>query len=83
MVKNVMQKMFLGNLETIHLRALVLQKLKEMLNVKDYRPAVEMMRGHRIDMNLLFDHNPEVSFLTYYLHPFCFSSMNSCATHIG
>ena len=52
-----------GNLETIHPRALVISRLKNNIDNLRYLKAIEMMRKHRVNMNILFDHNPE-SFLT-------------------
>ena len=51
-----------GNLELIHPRALVISKLKYGINNLRYLNAVEIMRKHRVNMNILFDHNPD-SFL--------------------
>ncbi|VDN26204.1 unnamed protein product [Gongylonema pulchrum] len=48
-----------GNLETIYLRQLQLRKLKELLDTCCFREAAVMMKKHRIDMNLFYDHNPE------------------------
>ncbi|VDD96931.1 unnamed protein product, partial [Enterobius vermicularis] len=48
-----------GNLETIHLRSLVLKKLEECFESGEYKDAMRLMRRHRIDMNLMFDRNPE------------------------
>ncbi|CAH8517463.1 unnamed protein product [Schistosoma turkestanicum] len=49
-----------GNLEEIHPRALVLAYLCKLLNSKQYEQAVKMMRRHRINFNLLHDHNPNL-----------------------
>ena len=51
-----------GNLETIHPRTLLIAKLKRSIDNQNYLQAIESMRKHRINMNILFDHNPE-SFL--------------------
>ncbi|CAG9532078.1 unnamed protein product [Cercopithifilaria johnstoni] len=48
-----------GNLETIHLKELLLNKLKELLNDLHFKDAAVIMKKHRIDMNLFYDHNPE------------------------
>ncbi|VDM09694.1 unnamed protein product, partial [Wuchereria bancrofti] len=48
-----------GNLETIHLKELLLNKLKGLLNDLHFKDAAVIMKKHRIDMNLLYDHNPE------------------------
>merc|ERR1712137_1218222 len=47
-----------GNLETIYPRALLLSYCRSLLNNLDYRTAFLQMRNHRIDLNLLHDHNP-------------------------
>ncbi|KAK6517272.1 hypothetical protein TWF281_003932 [Arthrobotrys megalospora] len=48
-----------GNLETIYPRALVLAGIRECINAKDYKTAFSYCRTHRVDFNLLHDHNPE------------------------
>nr|CRZ25476.1 Bm638 [Brugia malayi] len=48
-----------GNLETIHLKELLLNKLKKLLNDLHFKDAAVIMKKHRIDMNLFYDHNPE------------------------
>ncbi|KAK6336027.1 hypothetical protein TWF730_003399 [Orbilia blumenaviensis] len=48
-----------GNLETIYPRALVLAGIRESINSKDYKTAFSYCRTHRVDFNLLHDHNPE------------------------
>jgi elongator complex protein 1 len=61
-----------GNLEAIVPRILLLDTLRALLDRytchasmfilmtcrHDYKTALLMMRKHRIDMNLLYDHNP-------------------------
>ncbi|KAG1673801.1 Elongator complex protein 1 [Nymphon striatum] len=49
-----------GNLETIHPRSLVLREISQHLNNLKFKPAFEMMRKHRINMNLMFDHCPKL-----------------------
>nr|XP_061793334.1 elongator complex protein 1-like [Nerophis lumbriciformis] len=49
-----------GNLETIHHRALVLAQLRQWLNELRFREAFECMRKLRINLNLIYDHNPQV-----------------------
>ncbi|XP_041464243.1 putative elongator complex protein 1 [Lytechinus variegatus] len=49
-----------GNLETIHPRALVLASIKRCLDALKYKEAFTVMRRHRIDMNLIVDHNPQL-----------------------
>jgi elongator complex protein 1 len=51
-----------GNLEAIHPRTLVISKLKSDIDNLKYLNAVERMRKHRVNMNILFDHNPKVRF---------------------
>lgn len=52
-----------GNLETIYPRALILSGIRNHINSKDYRAAFELSRTHRVDLNILYDHNPD-QFLT-------------------
>ncbi|KAI4885036.1 hypothetical protein NFI96_017717 [Prochilodus magdalenae] len=49
-----------GNLETIHHRALVLAQLRKWLDGLKFRDAFECMRKLRINLNLIYDHNPNV-----------------------
>lgn len=49
-----------GNLETICPRPLVLQVVMDELDRLQYREAFVNCRKHRIDLNLLADHDPEV-----------------------
>ncbi|KND02563.1 Elongator subunit IKI3 [Spizellomyces punctatus DAOM BR117] len=46
-----------GNLETVYPRALVLATVRRLIDKKDYRAAFLHCRKHRIDLNLLVDHN--------------------------
>uniref|UniRef100_A0A915Q691 Elongator complex protein 1 n=1 Tax=Setaria digitata TaxID=48799 RepID=A0A915Q691_9BILA len=48
-----------GNLETIYSRGLLLRNLKELLTGLHFKDAAVMMKKHRIDMNLFYDHDPE------------------------
>ncbi|CAD5207470.1 unnamed protein product [Bursaphelenchus okinawaensis] len=48
-----------GNLEGIHPRFLTLSNMKTLLNQKQYLEAAIQMRKHRINMNLILDHDPE------------------------
>lgn len=57
---------FTGNLETIYLRELQLNKLKELLKTLRFKEAALMMKKHRIDMNLFYDNDPAVS--SFYNH---------------
>lgn len=49
-----------GNLETVHPRALVLAAVRRLLDKCDFGPAFTIMKKHRINLNLLYDHNPQV-----------------------
>ncbi|KAJ3055398.1 hypothetical protein HK097_010674, partial [Rhizophlyctis rosea] len=46
-----------GNLETVYPRALVLSTVRSALDELNYKTAFLLCRKHRIDMNLLVDHN--------------------------
>ncbi|XP_061166857.1 putative elongator complex protein 1 [Saccostrea echinata] len=48
-----------GNLETIHPRALVLSSVRRKLDELKFLEAMTAMRRHRINMNLIYDHNPD------------------------
>lgn len=49
-----------GNLETVHPRALVLSAVRKALDRVQFKEAMILMRKHRINLNLIFDHNPRV-----------------------
>ncbi|CAG8791352.1 36002_t:CDS:2, partial [Racocetra persica] len=49
-----------GNLETIYPRALVLASVRDFLNKCDYSSAYKACRKHRIDLNILHDHSPDL-----------------------
>ncbi|KAK3610232.1 hypothetical protein CHS0354_022286 [Potamilus streckersoni] len=49
-----------GNLEAIHPRALVLSSVRKKLDNLQFKEAFTLMRKHRINMNLIYDHNPSV-----------------------
>ncbi|XP_061541466.1 elongator complex protein 1 isoform X2 [Phycodurus eques] len=49
-----------GNLETVYHRALVLAQLRQWLDNLRFREAFECMRKLRINLNLIYDHNPKV-----------------------
>ncbi|KAL7395027.1 hypothetical protein ABVT39_009016 [Epinephelus coioides] len=49
-----------GNLETVHHRALVLAQLRTWLDSLRFRDSFECMRKLRINLNLIYDHNPKV-----------------------
>ncbi|BGP02142.1 Putative elongator complex protein 1 [Rhodotorula toruloides] len=48
-----------GNLETICPRPLVLRVVRSLLDSRRYRAAFLLCRRHRIDLNILHDHDPE------------------------
>uniref|UniRef100_A0A6I8QWU7 Elongator complex protein 1 n=1 Tax=Xenopus tropicalis TaxID=8364 RepID=A0A6I8QWU7_XENTR len=48
-----------GNLETVHHRALVLAQIRKWLDSLLFKEAFECMRKLRINLNLLYDHNPK------------------------
>uniref|UniRef100_A0A8L8KT92 Reverse transcriptase domain-containing protein n=1 Tax=Heligmosomoides polygyrus TaxID=6339 RepID=A0A8L8KT92_HELPZ len=56
----VIMQMPRGNLETIHPRPFVTRVIKELIDSEKYIEALKEMKKHRIDMNLLVDHKPEV-----------------------
>nr|CAD7595063.1 unnamed protein product [Timema genevievae] len=49
-----------GNLECIQPRPLLLHLAATYLDSREYRRAFELFRKQRINLNLLYDHNPEV-----------------------
>ncbi|XP_066469477.1 elongator complex protein 1 [Tiliqua scincoides] len=49
-----------GNLETIHHQALVLAQVRKWLDRLQFKEAFECMRKLRINLNLIYDHNPKV-----------------------
>lgn len=52
-----------GNLETIYPRALVLASIRHSINGKKYKKAFLTCRSQKVDMNILYDHDPP-TFLT-------------------
>ncbi|KAK7472275.1 putative elongator complex protein 1 [Stygiomarasmius scandens] len=48
-----------GNLETINPRPLVLEVVRQDLDLKQYRKAFLSCRKHRVDLNFLVEHNQE------------------------
>jgi elongator complex protein 1 len=48
-----------GNLETIYPRGLVLAGIRSSIDDKSYLKAFSACRTQRIDLNILYDHNPE------------------------
>lgn len=59
-----------GNLEAIHPRALVLATVRRKLDKCEFGSAFSIMKKHRINLNLLYDHNPAVFLqqVTQFLH---------------
>ncbi|XP_048826491.1 elongator complex protein 1 [Brienomyrus brachyistius] len=49
-----------GNLETVHHRALVLSQVRRWLDSLKFKEAFECMRKLRINLNLIYDHNPKM-----------------------
>ncbi|OZJ05806.1 hypothetical protein BZG36_00877 [Bifiguratus adelaidae] len=56
---NVILQMPRGNLETISPRPLVLSQVREALDALDFKTAFIVSRKHRVDLNLIYDHNPQ------------------------
>uniref|UniRef100_A0A915DXS3 Dolichyl-diphosphooligosaccharide--protein glycosyltransferase subunit KCP2 n=1 Tax=Ditylenchus dipsaci TaxID=166011 RepID=A0A915DXS3_9BILA len=48
-----------GNLETIHPRTLLINRLKHWLDQLHFGKSLKEMRRHRINTNLIYDHNPQ------------------------
>ncbi|KAL1895010.1 putative elongator complex protein 1 [Ceratocystis pirilliformis] len=48
-----------GNLETIYPRAMVVEGIRQLIDQNEYGQAFGHCRTHRVDMNLLFDHQPK------------------------
>ncbi|KAI1321045.1 hypothetical protein EDD11_008626 [Mortierella claussenii] len=57
---NLVLQMPRGNLETVAPRAMVLSVTRDALDKIDFRTAFITCRKHRIDLNILYDHNPKV-----------------------
>lgn len=55
---SVVLQMPRGNLETIYPRAMVLAGIRQLINEKEYGKAFAHCRTQRVDMNILYDHNP-------------------------
>jgi elongator complex protein 1 len=47
-----------GNIEAIHPRTLIISKLKKNIDNQKYLEAIQTMRKHRVNMNIIYDHNP-------------------------
>ncbi|CDW56846.1 Elongator complex protein 1 [Trichuris trichiura] len=48
-----------GNLETVHPLPLLLRSTCDKLDQCDFRKAMLLMRKHSLDMNLVYDYNPD------------------------
>ncbi|CDH60280.1 pol ii transcription elongation factor [Lichtheimia corymbifera JMRC:FSU:9682] len=59
---NLVLQMPRGNLETVSPRAFVLARIREDVKALDYRPAFIACRRNRIDLNILYDEDPELFF---------------------
>ena len=68
-----------GNLETIYPRVLVLLSVRRDLDQLHYGNAFLTMRKHRINLNLIYDHNPEV--ITIYQLGHKFTVICLCCLH--
>jgi elongator complex protein 1 len=49
-----------GNLETVSPRALVLASVRQSIEKTEFRAAFLTCRTHRIDMNILHNHEPDL-----------------------
>ncbi|KAG7163721.1 putative elongator complex protein 1 [Homarus americanus] len=47
-----------GNLEVVNPRPLAIHTLKQLLNEHKYYQAMDIIRKQRVDLNLIYDHNP-------------------------
>ncbi|KUI57695.1 Elongator complex protein 1 [Cytospora mali] len=56
---SVVLQMPRGNLETIYPRAMVLAGVRALIDEKEYGKAFAHCRTQRVDMNILYDHNPD------------------------
>lgn len=56
---SVILQMPRGNLEKIYPRAMVLAGVRQLINEKEYLKAFAHCRTQRVDMNILYDHNPD------------------------
>lgn len=55
----VMQIVPRGNLETINPRLLMFTHIHSLIQKRDYHTAFSLLRTHKLDMNLLFDLDPQ------------------------
>ena len=56
---SVVLQMPRGNLETVYPRLLVLSRIRRLLREKVYDGAFRVCRRHRVDLNILFDLDPQ------------------------
>ncbi|KAG0365886.1 hypothetical protein BGZ54_006088 [Gamsiella multidivaricata] len=56
---NLVLQMPRGNLETVAPRAMVLSVTRDALDRRDFKTAFVTCRKYRIDLNILYDHNPK------------------------
>ncbi|CAD6184766.1 unnamed protein product [Caenorhabditis auriculariae] len=47
-----------GNIETIHPRRFVLEVVRKMLDAREYRPALILMKKHRVPLSFAMEHCP-------------------------
>lgn len=57
---NVVLQMPRGNLETIFPRAMVVAGIRQLIDEKKYDKAFATCRTQRVDMNILYDHRPDL-----------------------
>jgi len=57
---NLVMQMPRGNLETIFPRAMVVAGIRKLIEEKNYKKAFTHCRTQRVDMNILYDHAPEL-----------------------
>jgi elongator complex protein 1 len=57
---NLIMQMPRGNLETIFPRAMVVAGIRKLIEEKNYKKAFTHCRTQRVDMNILYDHAPEL-----------------------
>jgi elongator complex protein 1 len=48
-----------GNVETIFPRAMVVAGIRRLIDEKNYSRAFSYCRTQRVDMNILYDHQPD------------------------
>lgn len=60
---NILLQMPRGNLETIQPRALTLHSAASLISKCEYKKLFSLFRKHRINMNLIVDHQPQTFLL--------------------